>query len=90
MEAFENIVRKGENAGNQPFLLFPQYFLPVPKQISVLSVTFIVSSANLFILDQSKFFPFGKRWPEIDDTASKSKKQDQTAYMRKLTLVYIL
>ena len=25
--AFENIVRKGENAGNQHFLLFPQCFL---------------------------------------------------------------
>ena len=26
--AFENIVGKGENAGNQHFLLFPQCFLP--------------------------------------------------------------
>ena len=25
---FENIVEKGENAGNQHFLLFPQCFLP--------------------------------------------------------------
>ena len=25
---FENIVGKGENAGNQHFLLFPQCFLP--------------------------------------------------------------
>ena len=24
----ENIVGKGENAGDQPFLLFPQRFLP--------------------------------------------------------------
>ena len=37
---FVNIVGKGENAGNQhflffPFLLFPQCFLPFPKQISV-------------------------------------------------------
>ena len=28
---FENIVRKGENAGNQHFLLFPQCFQPVTK-----------------------------------------------------------
>ena len=28
---FENIVEKGENAGNQYFLLFPQYFYPVKK-----------------------------------------------------------
>ena len=29
---FENIVGKGENAGYQHFLLFPQYFLPLPIQ----------------------------------------------------------
>ena len=29
---FENIVGKGENAGNQHFLLFPQYFLSFPHQ----------------------------------------------------------
>ena len=28
-EAFENILGKGENAGNQHFLLFPKRFLPV-------------------------------------------------------------
>ena len=27
-KAFENIVGKGENAGNQHFLLFPQVFYP--------------------------------------------------------------
>ena len=32
---FENI-GKGENAGNQHFLLFPQCFVPLPKQISTL------------------------------------------------------
>ena len=32
---FENIVRKGENAGNKHFLLFSQCFLPSPKQISI-------------------------------------------------------
>ena len=31
---FENIVGKGENAGNQHFLLYPQCFLLFPKQIS--------------------------------------------------------
>ena len=30
----ENIVGKGENAGNQHFLLFPQCFLPFPKLFS--------------------------------------------------------
>ena len=32
---FENIAGEGENAGNQHFLLFPQCFLPFPKQISI-------------------------------------------------------
>ena len=27
---FENVVGKGENAGNQHFLLFPLCFLPIP------------------------------------------------------------
>ena len=30
---FKNIVGKGENAGNQHFHLFPQCFLPFPKQM---------------------------------------------------------
>ena len=34
-EAFENIVGKGENAGNQHFLVFQQCFLSFPKQISI-------------------------------------------------------
>ena len=32
-EGFENIVGKGENAGNQHFLLFQQCFLRCPGQI---------------------------------------------------------
>ena len=32
---FENIVRKGGNAGNQHFLLFPQCFLLFPTQIAI-------------------------------------------------------
>ena len=35
-KAFENSVGKGENAGYQHFLLFPQCFLTFPKQISIL------------------------------------------------------
>ena len=35
-KAFENIVRKGENADNQHFLLFPQCFLHFPKEFSIL------------------------------------------------------
>ena len=32
---FEKIVGKGEDAGKLHFLLFPQCFLPFPKQISI-------------------------------------------------------
>ena len=31
-KAFQNILEKGENAGNQHFLLFPQHFLPDWRQ----------------------------------------------------------
>ena len=31
----EKIVGKGENAGNQHFLLFPQCFLPLENQVSI-------------------------------------------------------
>ena len=31
-KTLENIVRKGENAGNKDFLLFPQCFLPYLRQ----------------------------------------------------------
>ena len=46
-EAFKkNIVEKGENAGNQHFLLFPQCFLPIPERISVYYLHLLLSSAN--------------------------------------------
>ena len=34
-EGLENIVGKRENAGHQHFLLFPQCFLPLQRQISI-------------------------------------------------------
>ena len=51
---FENIVGKGENTGNQYFLLFPLGFLPFTRQISILS------SANPFNLGKCKILSFGK------------------------------
>ena len=52
-KAFENIVEKGENAGNQHFLLFLQCFLP-----SHITLRFKIHvyfwSANAFNLEQSK------------------------------------
>ena len=48
--------KKGENAGNQHFLLFPKCFLPFNFNSLV---TFILSSANAFNLDQSEIKLFG-------------------------------
>ena len=49
-EGFENIVGKGENAGNQHFLLFPQYFLPFPKQYLIFFFFFLHLCCSLQIL----------------------------------------
>ena len=51
---FEKIVGKGENAGNQHFLLFPQCFQPFQTPKIIILSTLILSSANAFNLDQSK------------------------------------
>ena len=62
-KAFENIVGKGENAGHQHFLLFPQcfffFFYPFQKRKFFFSIKFNFSSANSFNLDQSKKLSFG-------------------------------
>ena len=58
-KSFENIVEKGENEGNQHFLLFSQCFSTLPKTNFNFSVTFILSSENVFNLDQSKNMLFG-------------------------------
>ena len=57
---FKNIVGKGKNAGNQHFLLFPTLFPTLPQTIFNFPVTFILSSASAFNLDQSKNLLFGK------------------------------
>ena len=57
---FENIAGKGENAGNQHFLLLLQCFTPFPKTNFNFLVTFIVLSANALNLDQSKILSFDK------------------------------
>ena len=48
---FEKIMVKGENAGNQDFLLFPLSFLSFQKPISNFLFRFILSSTNAFYLD---------------------------------------
>ena len=58
MKPFESIVGKGENAGNQHFLLFPQCFLLFPRQISIFESHFVLSSANALNSDKSKNLSF--------------------------------
>ena len=54
---FENIVGKGENAGNQHFLIFPQCFLSLKKKKNLkFWVTLILSSEIDSNLNQSKLF----------------------------------
>ena len=60
MKPFENIVGKGENAGNHHFLHFPTIFSTRPNTDFNFSVTFILWSANAFNLDQFKKLLFGK------------------------------
>ena len=57
---FKNIEGKGENAGNQHFLLFPQCFHAYHSQISSFKVVLFCHSQNAFNLDQSKILSFGK------------------------------
>ena len=52
---FENIVRKGENAGHQHFLLFSQCFLFFQAQFPVLELSLKCRLQNTFILDHQDF-----------------------------------
>ena len=59
-QSFENIAGKGENAGNQHLLLFPQYLLPFQNQISVF-ISHLFCHLKLFtILNMSKNLLYGK------------------------------
>ena len=51
---FDNIVGKGENAGNQHFHLFPQCYLPFPKPILGFLVAFILLSSFSVVFYKSK------------------------------------
>ena len=50
-ESFWKHHRKGENAGKQHFLLFPQCFQPYQRQKIIILSTLILSSANAFNLE---------------------------------------
>ena len=54
---YENLVRKGEHAGNQHFLLIPHCFLPLKSNIIL--ATMKLSSASAFNFDKAKILLFG-------------------------------
>ena len=56
---FENTVGKGEIARNEQFLFFPQRFLPFKIFLPV-SLNLKLSSANCFILEESKICGLAK------------------------------
>ena len=58
-EPFENIMGKGENAGNQPFLLFP-FFLPLPPNHSYFQHEIFCRLPMLLTQDSVKFLSFDK------------------------------
>ena len=51
-----SILQKGETVGNQNFFNFPTMFIILSCSNLVISVTFDLSSANVFTLDQFKKF----------------------------------
>ena len=56
---FENIVGKGENAGHQHFLLFPQFFAALAKgqQAIVKALCPLCTHLSVRLCLVSKFFP---------------------------------
>ena len=67
MKPFEHIVGKGENAGNQQFLLFPHCYLAFPKQISLLKSHLFCRLQMLPILICPKFCDLIKRVKSFAD-----------------------
>ena len=59
-KAQENTLLKGENAGNQNFVLFPQCFPLLSKREFTILATCNSSSASAFNLATSKVLSFGK------------------------------
>ena len=55
-----NMVGKGENAGNQHFLLFPQCLHPYKGKFASFEPHLKLSSANAFNLDKATVLLFGK------------------------------
>ena len=69
MEKMLVTLQKGENAGNQHVLIFPQCILPFPNQISIFHpYLFYRLQINAFNLDQSETLSFGKEFNPFPNT----------------------
>ena len=64
---FENIVGKGENAGNQHFLLFPKCFLLYQRQKSLFELHLFCRFLMLWIWSGPIFLSFGKELMHLYD-----------------------
>ena len=79
----KTIVGKGENAGNQHFLLFPHVFSPSQNKFCL--VYFL--SANAFNLDQSKKFLFGKELTPRNTTLTFNNPEKEALWKKEKMLV---
>ena len=79
-KALENIVGKGENAGNQHFLLFPLCFLLNQGGNCSVLATFSLLSAKAFNLDWSKILSFGKGLIKIDSKEAGALKGNMSIF----------
>ena len=61
----ENVVGKGENAGNPAFSPFPTMFSTLPGTNLNFSVTFSLLSANVSNFNKSKILSFGKEFKRV-------------------------
>ena len=77
-ERIENIVQKGENAGNQHFLLFPKCFLK----------TTFSGLLKLEMCDKELKALCRGSLTDIRKTAAESAEQDVTAHLLRLFLLY--
>ena len=54
--AFENILGKGENAGNQQYLTFQKCFLSFPKQVLIFHLNLFYCLQMLSLWTSLKFY----------------------------------
>ena len=72
----ENVVERGENAGNQHFLLFLQFFSTLSKTNFTISALLKLLSANALNLDKSFILSFGKELRKLHKTCNRKKKKN--------------